>query len=171
MCSIGALDAQARWSTSQRTRCRLSSSSTRTGTRRGQARQNCVRRKTSSTSRWPCEARQKVVRRKLVLWSSDSYDLLNTIWSLMYTFWFLCASSGSYGIVHHPCVKVVIGPHHDRLPVGLDGAAELVPQPAAEGSDLNLVEQEWEASFWFLCIGALCGVVGRGAWQLRLLWL
>ena len=62
----------------------------------------------------------------------------------MYTFWFLCVSSGSYGIVHHPCVKVVIGPrmNHDRLPVGLDGAAELVPQPAAEGSDLNLVEQE-----------------------------
>ena len=95
MCSIGALDAQARWSTSQRTRCRLSSSSTRTGTRRGQARQNCVRRKTSSTSRWPCEARQKVVRRKLVLWSSDSYDLLNTMKSyvhllvLMCLFWFL----------------------------------------------------------------------------------
>ena len=109
MCSIGALDAQARWSTSQRTRCTWSSTSTRTGTHRGQARQNCVRRKTSSTSRWPCEARQKVVRRKLVLWSSDSYDLLNTIWSLMYTFWFLCASSGSYGFFHHPWVKVVIG--------------------------------------------------------------
>jgi len=55
---------------------------------------------------------------------------------LMCLFWFL------WHCVHHPCVKVVIGPHHDRLPVGLDGAAELVPQPAAEGSDLNLVEQE-----------------------------
>ena len=35
-----------------------------------------------------------------------------TLWSLMYTFWFLCASSDSYGIFHHPCVKVVIEASH-----------------------------------------------------------
>jgi hypothetical protein len=45
----------------------------------------------------------RVVRLKMVLWSS-----LCLLWSLMYTFWFLCAFSDSYGIFHHPCVEVEI---------------------------------------------------------------
>ena len=66
----------------------------------------------AAANAWREENSEKIKRAKERQMLSDSrlsYGLLPTMESyLMYMLWFLCASSDSYGIFHHPCVKVVI---------------------------------------------------------------